>query len=199
MQLSEIQDHFSDKIKAGIFRPIMRHLPGNVAADRLQDALGLTWRLYREHAERGDVLEDALLVHACRRRAVDLQRHVVPFTDRKRDVLAGASRNPEIELVAFDESCGWAHPWATNPSVNLISALDLERWLKALGPDDRLLVQRRAAGQGLKEIADELGRSTSCIFSRLCRLGRELAAYAEIPVPKRRQRPRHRRRERLAA
>jgi hypothetical protein len=64
----------------------------------------------------------------------------------------------------------------------LASAVDLERWLGRLRPEDRMLLALRQAGHTLGGIGAAMGMSTSCAFARLRQLGEQLAEVAEIQV-----------------
>ena len=64
----------------------------------------------------------------------------------------------------------------------LASAVDLERWLSRLAPEDRLMLALRQAGHTLGGIGAAMGRSTSAIFARLRQLGEELAEVAGVEV-----------------
>src|SRR5262245_54219252 len=86
---TDLRHAFEDKIRRGIFNPVARLLPEDVREDRLQDAIALTWAMYERYALRGELLDDAILVHACGQRATDASRHYVPCDgyQRKRDAL----------------------------------------------------------------------------------------------------------------
>jgi hypothetical protein len=43
MTLESIRSSFDQKVRSGIFNPILRHLAGDIAEDRLQEGIGLTW------------------------------------------------------------------------------------------------------------------------------------------------------------
>jgi len=60
-----------------MFRPIVRRLHADIAEDRSQDALGSFTNSSFGTAEKGIILDDALLVYAARVRAEDLSRQVV--------------------------------------------------------------------------------------------------------------------------
>ena len=65
-------------MKRGIFSPVARHITNLAdAEDRLQEAVCMTFEMAARYAERGQVLNDAILVHSCRLRAVDLGRRFV--------------------------------------------------------------------------------------------------------------------------
>jgi predicted RNA polymerase sigma factor len=78
MTQQKIRSEFDQKVKRGMFEPVMRHLR-NLAAreDPLQEAICMTFETAVRYAERGQVLNNAILVHSCRLRAVDLTRRFV--------------------------------------------------------------------------------------------------------------------------
>lgn len=170
---------FDEKVRRGIFNPVFRHVPFD-AEDRMQDALGLTWRLFAQHAADGEVLDDALLVHCCRLRAIDPSRHVAGGSS-KRDALDPRNR-AVVELVNVDTGdLGWAEPFAANPQKKIISALDLAVWVSALDDADRRLLELRMAGHTLEEIGEELGVSTTTVCKRCRELGQALALETGMP------------------
>ena len=63
---SSPQEAFGHNVAAGIFVPVARHLREDIREDRLAEGIGLTLQMYLRYAERGVILDDALLVHACR-------------------------------------------------------------------------------------------------------------------------------------
>ncbi len=69
MTQQELRSSFNDKVKRGIFSPVARHIT-NLAdqEDRLQEAICMTFEMAARYAERGQVLNDAILVHSCRQR-----------------------------------------------------------------------------------------------------------------------------------
>src|SRR5277367_4593725 len=86
---TDLRAAFDAKVRRGIFDPVARFLPEDVQEDRLQDAIAQTWAMYERYAQRGELLDDAILVHSCRLRATDPGRHYVPCDghQRKGDVL----------------------------------------------------------------------------------------------------------------
>jgi DNA-directed RNA polymerase specialized sigma24 family protein len=199
---ADLRRVFEDKIKRGIFKPIERFLHEDIREERMQEALGLTWRLYADHAERGEILDDALLVHACKLRAIDLNRYVAQCDggQRRRDVfdlrnyIAGRvevlrfgdfDAEDEIRGPDDDEApsgFGLAEATSANPTRRILSAINLSAWLTELSAEDRRMLELRAAGFGLEEIAEKMGVSTSCVFANCRRLGHALAEHAGICV-----------------
>ena len=84
MNLETIRSSFDQKIRSGMFKPITRRLHADMAEDRAQEGLALTYEIYRQHALQGDVLDNALLVFSARVRAEDLGRNVVRCNGRAR-------------------------------------------------------------------------------------------------------------------
>ena len=186
MYTTNTRQAFDEKVRRGIFRPVMRHLPDHVQEDRLQDALGLTYSMFCRYTRRGQALGDALLVHACRMRAIDPGRHVVQADGpRKKDVYDPRNENAgTVTLVRLDEHAdlGYAVSLSSNPTAKILSALNLEQWLVTLGAQDRELLELRAVGNTLAEIGVKKAMSTSAVFSRLKLLGLELAEHAGIEI-----------------
>jgi DNA-directed RNA polymerase specialized sigma24 family protein len=84
---------------------------------------------------------------------------------------------------------------AYDPTPVLVSAIDLERWAATLRDEDRVVLGLRYSGCTLTETAAAVGCSTSAAFSRLRRLGAELAQRAGVTI---RRKPRKRRASALA-
>ena len=174
---SSARDLFADKVSRGIFNPVARHLRDDLRDDRLAEGVAQTFEIFARKADRGVLLDDALLVHACRLRAVDLGRHLARGTHSKRDVLD--ERNGGLEVLHFDDAIRCSLPLTINPTDTLVSAISLKRWLLTLGDRDRLMLALRYAGHTLGEIAEHIGSSTSAVFSRLRELGRQLETHAQ--------------------
>jgi hypothetical protein len=88
-------------------------------------------------------------------------------------------------FVGDDEKQGlvdWAELEGCNPVRRMISAIDLERWLSTLDAEDRLMLALRQAGHSLGDIGAATGRPTSLVCARLCQLGEELAARADLKL-----------------
>ena len=150
---TDIRAEFDRKVRRGIFNPIARRLPEDVREDRLQEAIAITWATYKRCAERGQILDDAILVYACGLRASDPSRYFVP-TDGHR---AGDVYDPRsymqghVEVLRFSDcldhddighpderekgnDVGLAVATASNPTRKIVSAIDLNRWLAKLAP-----------------------------------------------------------------
>jgi DNA-directed RNA polymerase specialized sigma24 family protein len=205
---TDLRGEFEKKIRRGIFNPVARFLPEDVREDRLQDAIAQTWQMYERYAARGELLDDALLVHSCRLRATDASRYYVPCDgyQRKRDALDPRNfMDGRIEVLRFgdfadedehrcpdeDEApvgVGFAEATSNNPTRKILSAIDLTAWLEELPAEDRRMLELRAAGFTLEETAAKLGVSTSCVFANCKRLGQALAEHAGIYIqPKKRK------------
>ena len=202
-QIEEIRSCFDQKIRSGMFKPITRRLHADMADDRTQDALALVYQQYRRHAEKGEILDDATLVHAARLRAEDLSRQIVPAGGKARKGCVMDLRNyieGKVEVLRLDqilqdkqecEMLGMAESLAANPVRKIVSAIDLEAWISSLPDDDQTLLSMRMAGHRLKSIARRLGIRTERAWSRCRRLGHELAERAQLEVPVSRQRQRN--------
>jgi hypothetical protein len=185
-QVSSPQDVFGNKVAAGIFDPVARHLREDIREDRLADGIGLTFEMYLRYADRGVILDDAILVHACHMRAIDLSRRLAGAagSQPKKDVLDERNYiDGKIEVFYLglepgedDGGIGYAAPMVNNPTSHILSALSLEDWLSGLCDRDQALLALRQAGHTLTEIALRLASSTSRVFARLRELGEELAA-----------------------
>ena len=205
---TDLRRTFEEKIKRGIFKPVARLLPEDVCEDRLQDAIAQTWAMYERYAARGELLDDAILVHSCGLRATDPSRHYVPCDgyQRKRDALDPRNfMEGHVELLRFGDfdaedeirgpdeedapvGFGLAEATSANPTRRIVSAINLTAWLAELSPEDRRMLELRAAGHGLEEIAEKMGVSTSNVFVRCNRLGLALAEHAGISIqPKKRK------------
>jgi hypothetical protein len=212
MTQTEINAAFNDKVRRGIFKPVTRHLTDpTTAEDRLQIAIALTWLMYSVYVlEKGKVLSDAVLVHSCRQRAVDLNRDFVPAngTCRNQDVLdPRAYRDGKVEVHRLDgvapDQCpegdraseiAYAQAMAIRPERKWNSAIDLEAWVDGQTTFDQLILEKRYEGHTLSAIAADLGVSLSTVDYRSKKLGFELAARAGVTIDLERER-RGRRRE----
>ena len=199
---TDLRGEFDKKIRCGIFNPVARSLPEYVREDRLQDAIAQTWAMYERYAERGELLDDAILVHSCGLRATDASRYYVPCDgyQRKRDALDPRNfMEGNVEVLHFGDFAdgdeprgpdeddaplgfGFADATSSNPTRRILSAIDLAAWLDDLPPEDRHMLKLRAAGYGLEEIAEKMKISTSCVFANCKRLGLALAEHAGMRI-----------------
>jgi hypothetical protein len=198
---TDLRSEFEKKIRRGIFNPVARFLPEDVREDRLQDAIAQTWQMYERYAERGELLDDAILVHSCGLRATDASRHYVPCEgyQRKRDALDPRNfLEGHVEVLRFGDfgdedehrgpdeddapvGFGLAEATSTNPTRRILSAINLVAWLQDLPAEDRRMIELRAAGFDLEEIAGELGTSKFAVCRRIKELGEDLAKHAGLP------------------
>jgi hypothetical protein len=199
------RQEFSKKIRRGLFRPVERHLKSDLREDQMQEALGHVYKMYDSYArERGVVLDDAILVHACRLRACDPGRRLAGAAGARPrgDVYDHRNyRDGKLELLRLDihqnedrpeEDMalglpGLALPGAADPSDAMNSAHDLAKWLGELSADERRLLALRQSGHGLVAIGKKLKITSSTAFQRSRRLGAELAERAGISVEKKRR------------
>ncbi len=139
------RDLFAAKVSRGIFRPVARHLRDDLRDDRLAEGVGMTFEMFTRYAERGVHIDDAILVHACHLRAVDLGRHLA-HDHSKRDVLDERNYHEgrvEILHLGEDDALAYAPPMTVNPTRDIVSAISLERWLSSLSSRDRLMLAPR--------------------------------------------------------
>jgi len=205
----QINEQFAEKVARGIFKPVIRHVTGSDPEERLAEAVALTFELYSRKARQGVLLDDALLVHHCRLRAIDLSRQLVRGGQRLRDAMdpRNYSRG-RLELLRIDGLpdedgdlhgeedgtvvIGMADGLAQDPTARLISAIDLASWAGTLPAADRAVLAARYQGFTLNETAQAQDSSVSAIFARLKRLGGELAQRAGVtikPKPRKRRAP----------
>lgn len=194
-----LRAQFDNKVRRGIFRPVARFLREDIQEERLQDAIAQTWRMYQHYAlDKGVILVDAILVHSCRQRAVDLGRRFVGVEHQpKCDVFDERNyHRGKVELVHVD-GCFWdledaretdgyliglAEELYRDPTSHILSAIDLEEWIASLRRRDQRLLVMKLEGFTLKEIATRLRLSISTVFNRGRELGKELAARAGVAI-----------------
>lgn len=198
-----VRQQVADLYRRGGFKPLARYLPEEHREDRISEAVALTFNMALRYAARGRRLDDALLVHHAKLRVTDHSRHLVSSHGRGVDALN--QRNyvtGKLEILHLDgvvdadggadtategdqQLVGLAVRRNGDPAEHLASAFDLQTWLSALEERDLRLLELRAVGHTLEEIAAELGSSVSVVFARCQRLGGQLADLAGVPVPKR--------------
>ena len=202
MTQKEIRSSFDQKVRRGIFKPVARRLSGPEAEDRLQDGICQVFEMFARYArEKDKVLDDGILVHSCKQRALDLGRrfvrddaqpardvlHPLNYLKGKVEVLRlDGLLGDDGEFLAQDEAealvPGLATALQVNPQRDIISAVDLEAWIALLADTDQEFLSMRQAGSTLREIAEALDVSISKVFSRLKLLGLLLADRAGLPV-----------------
>ena len=181
--MNTMQAEFSAKIQRGIFNPIRRHLSATANDnDRFEEGVAQTWKYYADKSNGGAQPEDAILVTHCRRRATDTRRTLVGADGRHRKCPLDPRQyqRGRVDLTAFDE-VGHAVLGNQTPEADVVSALDLQRWLLDLTERDRAIVAGRAAGMTLKEIGAKVQMSFSGVAGRLKKLGADLSQRMLIP------------------
>jgi DNA-directed RNA polymerase specialized sigma24 family protein len=190
----DVKREFAAKVARGMFSPVARHLRTDIAEDRLAEGIAMAFELYANSVAKGEPLPDALLVHACHLRAIDLSRKVAGAGGGhpKRDVFDPRNyTDGRVELLSLDagledlegqSTLGYAEPCIPSPARRYASAVDLESWLSSLPTDDRLLLALRQAGHTLTEISTATGRSITAVRVHLLALGRELAERAGVEI-----------------
>jgi hypothetical protein len=190
----DVKREFAAKVARGMFSPVARHLRTDIAEDRLAEGIAMAFELYVKSVAKGAPLPDALLVHACHLRAIDLSRRVAGSQGGhpKRDVFDPRNyTDGKLELLSLDggledlegqSTLGYAEPCVPSPARRFASAMDLESWLSGLDVDDRLLLALRQAGHTLTEISSATGRSITAVRVHLLALGRELAERAGVEL-----------------
>jgi hypothetical protein len=190
----DVKRSFALKVARGMFQPIARHLRQDIAEDRLAEGIAMTFELYKNSVEKGQPLSDAILVHACHLRAIDLSRRVAGSQGGhpKRDAFDPRNyTDGKLELLSLDAGCedmegqsclGFDEPGTPHPARRLASAIDLESWLLSLDAEDRLVLALRQAGSTLQEIGAATGKSINWARHRLLRLGYELAERAGVEL-----------------
>lgn len=199
MRQDAINAEFDRKVRRGIFKPVARHLTNlPTAEDRLQDAICQTWWMYRRYAtEKNKVLDDGILVHSCRQRAVDLDRNFVPADGRRgydvldpRNYRDGKVQVLRLDGIAEDQSSdgdrdiqvGYAEHMECNPARKIRSAIDLERWVGDQSFLDQHILARKYAGCSTAEVAKELEMPYSAVYQRTKERGLELARRAGVHI-----------------
>ena len=177
------RDAFGQKVARGIFKPVARHLREDLRDDRLAEGIGLTFEMYLRYAERGVTIDDALLVHSCHLRAIDLSRRVAGAAggQPKKDVYDERNyRDGKLEVLHLGvpgedgDGVGYTAALTTNPTRDIMSALSLQGWLSGLCERDQTMLALRQAGHTLTEIGLRLAASTTTVCARLRELGAQL-------------------------
>lgn len=198
-----VRQQVANLYRRGGFKPLARYLPDEHREDRIAEAVALTFNMALRYAARGLRLDDALLVHHAKLRVTDHSRHLVSSHGRgvdalnQRNFVAGKTEVLHVDGVVDAEGDADTVPEGDqqlialavrrsgDPAEHLASAFDLQTWLSALDERDLRLLELRAEGHTLKEIANEIRSSVSVVFARCQRLGAKLAESAGVPVPKR--------------
>jgi DNA-directed RNA polymerase specialized sigma24 family protein len=195
MTEAQLRSAFEQKVRAGVFRPVLRYLVGDPdgGEDRLQDATCQVWEMFRRYGlDRKVELPTPILVHACRLRAVDRSRHFAPRhgAHKNADVFSEqAYRQGRVEVLRLEDlEDGLAEVGNENPERNIQSGIDLVDWTNELGGGDRTAVLARMIGEGYQEIAERTETSCSGAFQRVQKLGHELAERTGTSIRRRRRR-----------
>ena len=196
----ELRAAFNNKVRRGIFAPVARHLPSEIAEERLQDAVAQTYEMYRRYGlEKNIVVPDAVLVHFCRLRATDANRYFVPsagYCRRKCALDWRNFRDGRVEILHLDgaldadegsaegdrELLGLAQAECGASTRKIHSAIDLLDWLDGLVESDQQMLAGRMAGFTLQEVAGDIGVSLATVFARTKKLGKELAVRAGVEL-----------------
>jgi hypothetical protein len=190
----DVKRSFAAKVARGMFLPVARHLRSDIQEDRLAEGIAMAFELYAKSVADGHPVTDAILVHRCHMRAIDLRRRVAGAAGAhpKRDVYDERNYTAgHVELlslsVGFEDmegqsSLGFDEPGTPHPARRLASAMDLESWLVSLSAEDRLVLALRQAGSTLQEIGEPTGKSINWARHRLLRLGAELAERAGVEL-----------------
>jgi DNA-directed RNA polymerase specialized sigma24 family protein len=199
MQALKMQ--FSTLVERGAFDCVRRHLTPIDQDDRMAEAIGQVWAMAARKAELGIKMENALLVHAVKLRAIDHRRQLPRGGQPRRDALHVANYIDGKVVVhrldgLLDEDgeytgegdtelqSAWLSATSADPAAALASALDLRDWLARLPEEDQKLLTARFTGCTLAEMAVETNRSVSAVFARLKKLGTELALQAGVTIKK---------------
>jgi len=201
----EVNEQFTAKVRRGVFKPVDRQLTNrDTAEDRLQDSICQTWWMFRRYVvEKDKILDDGILVHSCRQRAVDLDRNFVPADGRRgydvldpRNYRDGKVQVLRLDGIAEDQSSdgdralqvGFAEFMANNPARKIRSAIDLERWVGDLSGLDQHIMGQKYLGRATAEIAAELEMPYGAVYQRTKDRGLELAKRAGVRIGGRRAR-----------
>jgi len=203
--MQALQQQFSTLVERGAFEPVRRHLTPIDQDDRMAEAIGQVWAMAARKAELGIKLDNALLVHAVKLRAIDHRRQLPRGGQPRRDALHFANFiDGKVTVHRLDglldedgEYTGegdaelqsaWLSATSADPAAALASAVDLRDWMASLPEEDQQLLTARFTGRTLAEMAVETNRSVSAVFARLKKLGTELAALAGVTIKKKNNR-----------
>ena len=192
---------FTEKLEAGVLDKLPATITNEVhREDRVAEAVALVWEAFsRKAVEDDEVMDDALMFHAARLRAVDYARHFVRRGRRRcLDVLdPRAYHRGHVEVHHIDLQretdlqCPSDHldVLAAAGRVNRITPeqeaafrLDGRSFLDELPETDRELLSRRAAGEKLAGIGSKLGWSTTKTCRRLKALELEYRRHFDLTV-----------------
>ena len=93
--MQALQQQFTTLVERGAFEPVRRHLTSIDQDDRMAEAIGQVWAMSARKAELGIKLDNALLVHAVKLRAIDHRRQLPRGGQPRRDDLPLPPPAPE--------------------------------------------------------------------------------------------------------
>jgi hypothetical protein len=204
-----LHEQFTNLIERGAFDRLRRYVTTNDQDDRLAEAIGQVWAMASRKAALGIRMDNALVVHAVKLRAIDHRRHLARGGQPRRDALHFSNFvDGKVEIHRIDglldddgnftRECdnvlqvAWLAATSLDPADQLASAIDIDAWLASLDDADRELLAGRMAGFSLQELASRSDRSITSVFQRLRDLGADLAAHAGIVVEMKKRKPRSR-------
>lgn len=203
----ELHEQFTNLIERGAFDRLRRYVTTTDQDDRMAEAIGQVWAMASRKAELGIRMDNALVVHAVKLRAIDHRRQLARGGQPRRDALHFSNfvdGRVEIHRIDglldedghFTKECdnalqvAWLAATSLDPADQLASAIDIDAWLTSLDGADRELLAGRLAGFSLQELASRSDRSITSVFQRLRVLGGDLATHAGITLEKKRRKPR---------
>jgi hypothetical protein len=204
-----LHEQFTNLIEQGAFDRLRRYVTSTDQDDRMAEAIGQTWAMAARKAELGIKMDNALIVHAVKLRAIDHRRQLPRGGQPRRDALHFSNFvDGKVEIHRIDglldddgnftRECdnllqvAWLAATSLDPADQLASAIDIDAWLTSLDDADRELLAGRLAGFSLQELASRTNRSITSVFTRLRDLGGDLATFAGIVVKKKKRKPRSR-------
>lgn len=202
-----LHEQFTNLIERGAFDRLRRYVTTTDQDDRMAEAIGQVWAMASRKAELGIRMDNALVVHAVKLRAIDHRRQLARGGQPRRDALHFSNYvDGRVEIHRIDglldedgnftRECdnvlqvAWLAATSLDPADQLASAIDIDAWLTSLDDEDRDLLAGRLAGFSLQELASRSDRSITSVFQRLRDLGSDLAAFAGIVVEKKKRKPR---------
>jgi len=205
----QVCEQFSRLMRKGAFNSIRRFITGADADDRLAEGIAMSFEAALRKADQGVLMDDALVVHSARLRAIEIRRQFVKGGQPRRDALHRANytdgRTTVLHLDGLvdyedgwqgdgdvDLQVAWLAATSLDPADQLASAIDIDAWLTSLDVADRELLAGRLAGFSLQELAWRSDRSVTAVFQRLRQLGTDLAERAGVVVVRKKRKPRGR-------
>ncbi len=202
-----LHEQFTNLIERGAFDRLRRYVTTTDQDDRMAEAIGQVWAMASRKAELGIRMDNALVVHAVKLRAIDHRRQLARGGQPRRDVMHFSNFvDGKVEIHRIDglldedghftRECdnvlqvAWLAATSLDPADQLASAIDIDAWLTSLDDADRDLLAGRLAGFSLQELASRTNRSITAVFQRLRTLGADLADHAGIIVAKKKRTPR---------